>query len=139
MLSAELRAAITNNEISKIMNHAEKLDNFEKKECIKSLLELLESTDSGTERNTIALVLSDLRCNDAVPILIELIKKKKTRNNRGTLLYALQPLEYREHLDVIVVNLVHGNFECSRMAYNLIASVIDDVDDKKRKEIHSQN
>ncbi|MCL6603151.1 MAG: hypothetical protein K6T94_09780 [Paenibacillus sp.] len=43
--------------------------------------------------------------------------------SRGTLLYALEPLNYIDHAEVIHKMMLEGNFEVSRQSYILLEKI----------------
>jgi hypothetical protein len=68
----------------------------------------------------IALALSDVRYEGTVGKIIELLKSDSTKGYRGTLLYALEPLDYVDHIEFIFKLLKDDSFETRWEAYELI-------------------
>lgn len=75
------------------------------------LIKLLIKTNNNEERNNIALKLSDEQCEEAVKPIIDLLYCKRTEKNKGTLLYALENLDYYKHLDRLIDFLFADSFE----------------------------
>ena len=72
------------------------------------------------ERDTVALALGDLQCNEAVPQIIEILKKESESDYIGTLIYVLQNLECAEYLEQIFHLLYLGNYEVRRNMFTLL-------------------
>ena len=66
-------------------------------------------------RNQAALALADLRMQAAVPVLVDLLSAEATARSRGSLLYALQALDYRDHLAALVNHFGSDVFEVLEM------------------------
>jgi len=77
------------------------------------LLDEIKIVKDSKRRNEIALYLSDIKCNEAVPVIIDLIKKLQYTNNIGTLIYSLDNLDCENYLFDILNILFHGNWEAS--------------------------
>ena len=98
------------------------------------LLKQMELTEEPLIRNRIALTLSDMACQEVVEPIIKLLKDPKTLGFRGSLLYALAPLHYNEHIDLLIDLMITGNFEVSRQSYLLLEKIINDVTSNKKQE-----
>ena len=96
-------------------------------EAVPHLIKILKNTLDGNLRNATALALSDIGDSRAVPPIIEMLKDPKTLGNRGTLLYALEPFDYTNHIELLVEFLCTGNFEVSRNSYILMESLSKDI------------
>lgn len=99
-------------------------------EAIPILMKYLMDTDSPILRNKIALALSDLGCEEAVLPIIQLLNSPKTLRSRGTLLYALKPLDYSNHIEILVDQMIDGNFEVRHESKELIIEVKDKLNDE---------
>ena len=83
------------------------------------LLALLESSD-GSVRNGAALELRELADSRAVLPLLRAIHVPANRDNRGTLLYALQTMDCRGHFVELFDLALHGNYEVRCMALDVL-------------------
>ncbi|WP_392455317.1 HEAT repeat domain-containing protein [Chryseomicrobium aureum] len=100
----------------------------------KELLQILTSADDASLRNSIALRMSDAKCQQVAPCIIDLLKDPKTKGNRGTLLYALHELNYSEHIEVLLPFLADPSFEVSREAYALVKPHFRNLTKKQKNE-----
>ncbi|MFC4775900.1 HEAT repeat domain-containing protein [Paenibacillus sp. GCM10023252] len=98
------------------------------------LLELLVTTDNHLVRNQVAIALSDLRCQEAVKPIVNLLKSPNTLGYRGTLLYALEPLDYTDQIGLLLDFIITGNFEVSRTAFLLLEQVKDKISSELKQE-----
>jgi hypothetical protein len=83
------------------------------------LLDVLVRTTDALVRNQAALALADLRVQAAVPVLVDLLSAEATGRNRGSLLYALQELDYRDHLAVLADQFGSDVFEVLELTLQL--------------------
>lgn len=74
-------------------------------------LQRLEATDNDTERNSLAIELSDAREPRLFDVLVNLIRKPELENNRGTLLYCLENYDCNSIADLLIELSRTGNFE----------------------------
>jgi len=74
-------------------------------------------------RNSAALTLSDRGDVGCVPIIVDLLQDPKTLGFRGTLLYALEPFDCRELLELLVELVITGGFEVRHQALQNIAQI----------------
>ena len=89
------------------------------------LIELLKSTDDKILRNEIAIALSDIGGDRAVEPLIEVITDPKTLGSRGTLLYALENLNYIVHIEKIIPFIGDSSLEVSAQSFMLLEQMMD--------------
>lgn len=94
----------------------------------------MTATENHLIRNQIAIVLSDMRCQEAVEAIISLLKDPKTLGHRGTLLYALEPLNYSDHLGLFIEFIMTGNFEVSRHSFLLLDQAKDRISPEHKLE-----
>ena len=79
---------------------------------LSDLITTLETTDDSILRNRIALLLSDIGCDMAVPTLLSLISKEELKNKRGTLIHCLANLRLTDEQVLEVSHLLYqGNYE----------------------------
>lgn len=98
-------------------------------ESAPRLLEVLRTTENAPVRNAAALALSDMRIPEAFDAITELLSDPRTRRSRGTLLYALDPYDNAQNLELLVDLAITGNWEVSRSAYGLITGINTDIGD----------
>jgi len=89
-------------------------------EALPRLRRLLAQTESANVRNTVALILSELKDSESVPILVRLLRDPRTERHRGTLGWALAPFDYLEHVELLVDLLIVDAWEASQMAFMLL-------------------
>ncbi len=130
----QLDTLIQNNQIEKALHLIEEIGDKNEVYAMKYLLEQLKFTDNHIIRNKIAIVLSDRGCQEAVEPIISLLKEPKTIGSRGTLLYALEPLNYTEHLESLFELLLNGNFEVSRHSFILLKRAKDSISQNLKQE-----
>ena len=119
-----IKKMIEENAINDIVEVCKKLEEGEFNDIKKKLLQELRSTDIKAHRNTIAIVLSDLKCDEAIGTLIDLINDPKNRNCRGTFIYALQELKCENVLKKIIPILFDGNLEVKCNMYDLLSEKV---------------
>ncbi|NCP14735.1 MAG: hypothetical protein GW858_11320 [Sphingomonadales bacterium] len=83
-------------------------------------LQRLQVTDSHSERNSLALQLSDTKDPRLFRPLIELIQRPELVNNRGTLVYCLENYDCSPIVDLLVELAETGNFEVSAGAETIL-------------------
>lgn len=116
-------SAMENNDLEearKLLPDISAARNFE---AVPILIKYITQTEVPEMRNALALALRDIGSGEAVSPLIALLKDPKTLENRGTLLYALEPFDCTEHLEVIVHQFLTGNFEVQAEAYQRIEAM----------------
>ena len=95
--------------------------------AIPFLLDMLLKEHNDNLRNVIALSLGSLKADDAVPILIQLVKKPELKNKRGSLVYALQNLDCKNYFIDIVELICDGNYEVCNHALDIFESLVDEI------------
>lgn len=81
----------------------------------------------------LAIVLSDLKCQDAVEILMELIFKPELENNRGSLVYALEGLECAKYYKELLPLLFKGNFEVRMEIHSVMENIFPQLCEQEKK------
>ena len=90
-------------------------------ENLSDLITTLETTDDSILRNRIALLLSGIGCDMAVPTLLSLISKEELKNKRGTLIHCLANLRLTtEQILEVAPLLYQGNYEVQQEVCELI-------------------
>ena len=87
----------------------------------EKLIQELRCTDEVCYRNTIAIILGDLGCDEAIDVLVELILDPRNKNCRGTLIYALEGLNCEHKLIQLMRILADGNYEVKWSMYALLS------------------
>ncbi|WP_405153428.1 HEAT repeat domain-containing protein [Paenibacillus sp. FSL K6-0108] len=95
------------------------------------LIDLLKSTDNKILRNEIAIALSDIGDDRAVEPLIEVIIDPKTSGSRGTLLYALENLNYIVHIEDIIPFIGDSSLEVSAQSFMLLEQMMGRLSDSQ--------
>jgi HEAT repeat protein len=98
------------------------------KSYIDNFIVIFDKTQNNSIRNSLALVLSDWNVSDVVPIIIKFIKEG-SKDQIGTLVYALSNFHYEMYLNDILSVLETGNFEAKEMVIQLLENLPDSVDD----------
>jgi hypothetical protein len=95
---------------------------------VDRMLEVLVETEDHALRDALALALSDLDEERLLPAVADLLADPKTRGHRGSLLYALEPLDCRPILRLLVELAVTGGFEVARQALLRIEAIEGEID-----------
>ncbi|MDK8191798.1 HEAT repeat domain-containing protein [Paenibacillus sp. UMB7766-LJ446] len=98
---------------------------------LSSLIDLLKSTENKDLRNEIAIALSDIGDDRAVEPLIEVITDSKTSGSRGTLLSALENLNYIVHIENIIPFIGDSSLEVSAQSFMLLEQMMDRLSDSQ--------
>ncbi|MFE4572537.1 HEAT repeat domain-containing protein [Paenibacillus chitinolyticus] len=115
-----LKEEVSKNNIEEAGSIVEKIGDSKLIEAVPILINILLDTESNQLRNTIAIALSDIGCDDAVVPIISLLKSPKTQNSRGTLLYALENFDCSDYGELITELLIKGNFEVRWQSISLL-------------------
>jgi HEAT repeat protein len=90
-------------------------------ERVARAMRALDRTTSSRVRNAAALALADMRAKQATDSLIALLQHSETKHARGTLLYALEELDARVPLSILVDLMVNDSFEARQEALRFIS------------------
>lgn len=121
---------IKENKIDEVVEYVRGLNKSEYQIIEENLISELKNTNNSCIRNSIALVLSDLKCDKSINTIISLINNPEYYNCRGTLIYALHELNCQEQI-VSLFNLIYeGNYETKCNMFTLIESKINLMNDK---------
>ncbi|PWU02599.1 MAG: hypothetical protein C5B52_05090 [Bacteroidetes bacterium] len=94
----------------------EELDDSDKEE----LLLLFNLSMNTLLINQIAFIFSDLKFQKAVPYIIEKINQKELLGNNGSLVYALENLDVKDHIFSIVQMICRQEYESRLIAYGIV-------------------
>lgn len=125
---------IKDNKIDKIVELCTQLQCDEQRVIKSKLILELQSTNDKNYRNTIALVLGDLKCDDAIDIIIDIINNPKYSNCIGTLVYVLRDLNCEKAIKKIIPRLFDGNFEVKCNMYDLLLEKFQYMCDEDKEE-----
>lgn len=129
-----LKDQIKNSKIEKAISTIEEIGKNKYKEAVPLLIDYLGSTDNHIIRNAIAIALSDIGDPRAVEPIVNMLKNPITIGHRGTLLYALEPFNYSDYIELLTEFLIDDNFEVSRQSLSLIESITTDIPSKVIQE-----
>lgn len=124
---------LENHRIDELVTYVQHLPKSEQKETTDYLLSKLKTSSDGNSRNMLAIILSDLKCQDAVEILMELISKPELENNRGSLVYALENLECAKYYKELLPLLFKGNFEVRMQIYSVMQNIFPQLCEQEQK------
>ncbi len=123
----KVRKLIRENCIDEVIEFLKELEESEYDKVIIELIDDLQNTNESDIRNTVAIVLCELSCNDAVVPLVNLISDPRYKNNRGTLVYALEKLDSSKFIVDLFPLLYEGNFEVRMNLYTLVEEKIKEM------------
>lgn len=128
-----LKEYICNNKIDDIVSLVK--NNNSSDELIVWLIDFIEKTDCANHRNTAAIALADLKCEQAVPILVKLVKKYSHTNSYATLLYALSLLDCKEYVNDISSLIYYGNYEARHIVFDILCDNMHCLSDKVKSQM----
>ncbi len=91
------------------------------------LLRLFMITKNAGIRNFIALTLSELGYNKAIPYIIKKINDKSISNYTGTLVYSLENLDSKRYFLSFIKVICENGYEARLMAYEIIKKYVDTI------------
>lgn len=115
------------NSIDEIVDLCKNMDETTYITIRDRLIHELNYTENKAFRNTIAIVLSDLKCDEAIETIINLINIPQNKNCIGTLIYALQELNCEHEIKNIMHVLFVGNLEAKCNMYNLLQYKVESM------------
>lgn len=128
-----LKEYICNNKIDDIVAFIKNSDSSD--ELIVWLLDFIKKTDCANHRNTVAIALADLKCEQAVPIIIKLVKSYSHTNSYASLLYALSLMDCEEYLKDIYSLIYHGNYEARHIVFDILSNKLIGLSDKVKSQM----
>jgi hypothetical protein len=102
------------------------------KEDINDLKEIFMAINNPLLFNQIAFMLGDLKCNDAVPLIIKKINQKDNYGRNGSLVYSLEDLNCVEYFLSIIDILCTQDYECRISALYIIEKYTDEISEITR-------
>jgi DNA-binding protein HU-beta len=90
------------------------------RERAEKVVGILKQTDSAHVRNAAALALADMNASQEASVLVQLLRDPKTRQSRGTLLYALQEMGKKVPLQILIGVILDSSYEAQQEALNLL-------------------
>lgn len=100
-------------------NAAESLSKIGGEDIVNFLIELLDS-DKPRIRNAAALSIREIKNNRAIEPLLKSIFKTENRNYNGTMVYALETLDCKNHLVELFKILFYESYESKMGAYTIL-------------------
>lgn len=125
---------IEKNQIDRIVEFCKEMPEYEYECLINKLIREMQSTEDRNHRNTIAIVLGDLKCNEAVTTIVKLINTPQNRNCIGTLIYALQELDCENEIKNLIHILFDGNFEAKCNMSHLLSQKFNKMSTEDKQE-----
>ena len=110
---------------NEIEAYAKTVQEPERSTFFSLLTQEFELTDNPAKRNSLAMLLADNAKEMALEPIIRMIKNPKAHNSRGTLLYALNDLDYDDHLEYLFTLIYDDSFEVKREAFMLIEKAFE--------------
>ena len=132
----KLKADMFSGDYQTVKNAAETLGRIGGDDVLAFLISLLKLDDPAI-RNRAALALEEIKDNRALDPLLTAIFKKENHNSNGTMVFALEPLDCRNHLIQIFKILLFETYESKLSAYNILTDQEFIVTDKDIFEITS--
>ena len=99
------------------------------REATPHLSAVLRTTGDPRVRNAAALALSDMHAPEGFDGIVEMLRDPRTQNNRGTLLYALEPYDNAPILELLVELAITGGYEVRMSAFGLINGINSVIDE----------
>jgi len=92
-------------------------------EAVPPLIKLMKKSDSPTVWHGIGLAVNDLKDQRLLTPLVELIKDKKTKNYRGTLVFGLEGLDCSSVVEWLVDLFINDSLEVRMSVYGCIENI----------------
>ncbi|GGG86398.1 HEAT repeat domain-containing protein [Paenibacillus radicis (ex Gao et al. 2016)] len=124
---------ITEGKIKEAMRIIQYVSKTKDASYLNILIKHLRLTENKILRNDIALTLADIGNYAAVEPIIEVLNHPKTKGSRGTLLYALESLDYISHIETITSFIGVDSLEASMQSLLLLENVIDRLSDNEKE------
>lgn len=130
----QVKQLIINNKIEKAIELTNNFSLDERNSIFDYLTKEIVSISDGNERNMIAYFLGEIKCQKAADVLVELIFNKELKDNRGTLISALDKLECKAYIYQLLPLLYEGNYEVVMNTYMLLQGHISEIDPLEHKK-----
>lgn len=124
---------INENKINEVVELYQNMEEFEYNYFKDKLIKEIRYTENKKHKNTIAIILGELKCNEAISTNIDLINMPQNKNCIGTLIYVLQELDCENEKNIIHV-LFDGNLESKCNMYNLLLDKVSNMDKEEQLE-----
>jgi HEAT repeat protein len=108
--------------------------NVKSKAAIRWLLHVVAHTTDRPIRNQAALALGDLHVQAAVPVIVQLLSTDATSPHRGSLLFVLSSLDYRNHLGALASQLGSQEAEVLELVLHLVEQLPRRLKARQTKE-----
>lgn len=103
---------------------------------VEFFLRVLRETENVDMWLVLPLEIAKTRDPRLVPVLIDLLKDRRTQNYRGNFLSALSEYDYSEHYELLTMLIRNDNWEVRNRAACMIADLngrLSDEDNKRLK------
>ena len=128
----KIEKLISNGKLEEAMDLIGSLGETGDQSNVEFLLSLLNTTKSHALRNEIAIALKDIGDNRAVYPLLEALQNPENIKSRGTLLYALEDMDYKPFIEMIVPLIGDTNFEVSRHSFLLLEKLANELNEQQK-------
>lgn len=118
---------LKSSDLDRVRNSIRELGYSGDRRAVPVLMEMLSKEKSIGLKNALALSLGDLGADEAVPLLMSLIKEPEYENRRGSFVYALRNLNCRRYFLDIVDLICTGHYEVYHHALDIFESIVDNV------------
>lgn len=98
----------------------------------EQLLQFFIVTTDSLLRNQIAFMLSDLKFQKVVPFIIQKINQKELLGNNGSLVYALENLDVKDHFLAIVQMICDQEYESRLNAFGILQQYSNTISESSR-------
>ncbi len=99
---------------------------------VEFLIDILVESQNTLVRNEVAIALKDIGDNRAVCPLIEALSNAEMRKSRGTLLYAMEDMQYEAYIEIIVALIGDANLEVRLQSFLLFEKVADKLSEQQK-------
>lgn len=115
----KLYSLIDENAIDDAVMYCKELDQEEYTAIEEKLIRFLKDTEDNRLRNTVAVILGELHCNEAIPAMVSLLSEERCQNDWETLISALEDLGCANHMVEIFPILCKGKYEEKQRMYTV--------------------
>lgn len=110
-----------------VENAIKELGQLKDKRVIPVLMKMLSVEKNIHIKNALALSLGKLGANDAVPLLMKLIKDPENKNKNGSFIYAMQNLDCKEYFLDFTEMICTGDYEVYDHSLMVFETIVDDA------------
>ncbi len=129
------RTSISNEDVERVYRNIQYFVDNKVENAYEVMANGMAKTSNPLIRNALALALADVKYEDTVEIIIQLLKSEKTEGHRGTLLWALQSFDYMTHIEFLYQLVKSSNMELCSNTFTLLEKVSNELPLKIREKI----